>query len=166
MFFIWWCKIFALYLYCINQITNIMKRDLLELEMVLTFLGFEFIDYNGQRTSNGHNTIKIIGHLKEFFGKEIMTSGQFIKDINWFDFETNWNDLMFLVANIENLKDKDNFILYDVTIFSDAVLIADQQGNEIVLINKSDNGEFTTKIEAVYLACVKFIKWYNEQPKQ
>lgn len=77
-------------------------------------------------------------------------------------FHYDWNWLVEVVEKIENLINEDNFILYDVTIFSDAVLIADQQGNEVISINKSDNGEFTTKIEATYLACVRFIEWYNK----
>jgi hypothetical protein len=77
-------------------------------------------------------------------------------------FNKDWNWLMEVVEKIENLTNENNFILYDFTIFSDAVLIADQQGNEVILINKSDNGEFTTKIEATYLACVRFIEGYNK----
>lgn len=73
-----------------------------ELELILNFLGIEFIDYNGHRTSNGHRTAKTLGEIKLFFGRNVMTSGQFIENIDWCDFENNWNDLIFLINIIKN----------------------------------------------------------------
>jgi hypothetical protein len=77
-------------------------------------------------------------------------------------YHSDWNWLMEVVEKIENLTDKDNFVLYDFNIYSDAVIITDQQENTLVIVNKSD-GNFTTKKEAVYNACVEFIKYYNLQ---
>ena len=79
-------------------------------------------------------------------------------------YKTSWNWLMEVVEKIENLTDKSSSILYDFTIFSDAVLIANQEEDEIVLVNKTD-AEFNTKIEATYKAIVKFIEWYNTNKK-
>ena len=127
---------------------------LLELEEILTFLGIKFIDYKGRRTSDGHHTAKTIGEIKDFFGKEVMTSGQFIEDINWWDFENNWNDLMFLVEKIERLD-----FNFQIT-------------NKYASVLKNNSSIYTTniyyidgvnKIQAVYETCVKFVKCYNKK---
>jgi len=82
-----------------------------------------------------------------------------------FDFHTSWDWLMEVVEKIENLITKDNFVIYDFTIYSDAVIISDQQENPLIIVNKSEEiGSlqkepilFETKKEAVYNACVEFI---------
>lgn len=122
------------------------------LELILTFLGIEFINYKGHRTSNGHKTAKTIGQIKDYFGKEVMTSGQFIEDINWWDFKNDWNDLMFLVEKIESLDFNFNITSGDATALKNHGAIYQ------TLIYTLDG---TKKIEAVYKTCVEFIKWYN-----
>jgi len=127
----------------------------IELEEILTFLGIEFIDFKGKRTSNGHKTAKTIGEIKDFFGHEIITSGQHIENIKWFDFKNNWNDLMFLVEKIESLNyttDIQNIIGlgHYFRIYS--------AGADVIEIR-----DYETKIKSVYKGCLKFIKWYNQQ---
>ena len=73
------------------------QRQNKELELILNFLGINFIDYQSKRISNGHITAKTLGEIKSYFGREVMTTGQFIDDIDWWDFENNWNDLFFYV---------------------------------------------------------------------
>lgn len=73
-----------------------------ELELILNFLGINFIDYQNKRISNGHRIAKTLGEIKSYFGREVMTTGQFIDDIDWWDFENNWNDLIFLINIIKN----------------------------------------------------------------
>jgi len=105
--------------------------------------------------------------IAKFMGLTIITDNISYFDTNYKPlkkYNEDWNWLMEVVEKIENLTDKDNFILYDFNIYSDAVMITDQQDNTLVIVNKSD-GNFTTKIESVYIACLKFIKWYNEQNK-
>lgn len=82
----------------------------------------------------------------------------------------DFNFLMQVVEKIENLTDKESRVIYDFTIYSDAVIIQDQLENPLFIVNKSEEiGSlqkesilFETKIEAVYNACVEFIKWWNE----
>lgn len=124
------------------------NNELLELEQILTFLGINFINYKGKRTSNGHRTAKTIGEIKDFFGKEVMTSGQFIEDIKLWDFKNNWNDLMFLVAKIESLG-------ADIIIRAEYTTLIYDEGEQISTLN------FNSKIDSVYNACVEFVKWYN-----
>jgi len=118
------------------------NNQYLELENILSFLGINFIDYKGHRTSNGHKNAKNAREIKEFFGKEVMTSGQFIEDIKWWDFKNNWNDLMFLVDKIKPLKRNGNY-------------------HYQLLMNMPL--EMALQKDVVYNACVEFIKWYNEQ---
>lgn len=77
-------------------------------------------------------------------------------------YHSSWDWLMEVVEKIESLENEENYYLYDVIIFPDAVLIESKDIGEIILINKS-KGTFTTKIEAVYTACIEFIQWYNEK---
>ena len=64
-------------------------------------------------------------------------------------FNSDWNRLMEVVEKIEKLK-------YFIQIDSIGVVIS----KEKKIITVSDN---RYKIEAVYNACVEFIKWYNKQ---
>ena len=134
---------------------NITENNkFLELETILSFLGIIFIDYKGNRTSNGHIAAKTIGEIKDFFGKEVMASGQFIKDINHWDFQNNWNDLIFLTEKIEEIEGN----RFKVEIYNNVCRIYDHQEYE-------DITEITaeTKIKATKNACVEFILWYNQQ---
>ena len=81
-----------------------------ELELILNFLGINFIDYQNKRISNGHRTAKTIGEIKLFFGRNVMTSGQFIENIDWWDFENNCNDLIFLINIIKNKHQIDFYL--------------------------------------------------------
>ena len=76
-----------------------------------------------------------------------------IKDI--YRYDRDWNLLMEVVEKIENLSKEGETYMFSITKFSARVTY---KGSRIVDL-PIDN----TKIEAVYNACVKFIKWYNEQ---
>lgn len=134
---------------------TIENNNLIELEKILSFLGIIFIDYKGNRTSDGHKTAKTIGEIKVFFGKEVMTSGQFIKDINWWDFKNNYNDLFFLVEKIEEIQSPKGF-RYAFEICGNSVNIG---------LGKTENifKRKTTKKESIYSACLEFIEWHNQQ---
>ena len=136
-----------------------METKYKELELILTFLGIIFIDYKGHRTTNGHRPSKNIGEVKHFFGKDVMTSGQFIEDIRDFDFQNNWEDLMFLVEEIEKTHGVNNAV----------VLIAKSVAREHycnIDCKTHNRGKtfYETNISkkiATYDACIKFINWYN-----
>jgi hypothetical protein len=74
---------------------------------------------------------------------------------NTFDdlkFHTDWNWLMKVVDKIEGYN-------YGATLFiieDERCHVNTQNGFEIDSVGH-------TKIEAVYNACVEFVKWYNEQ---
>lgn len=115
-----------------------------ELELMLTFLGIEFIDYKEKRCSNGHKTAKTGKDCYLIFGKTVMTSGQFIEDIDWWDFQNDWNDLIFLVQEITTTSSFHTDYPNN-SIFWDAYAQIDKQ--------------------EIYNVCLEFIKWYNEQNK-
>jgi len=69
------------------------------------------------------------------------------------DFRYSWDSLMVVVEKIESLG-------YPVDIFKTAVSIHKTGGESVVDISGK---EFESKIEAVYKACIEFIKWYNDK---
>lgn len=84
-------------------------------------------------------------------------NGYFIDALKYHE---DWNWLMEVVEKIESIE----YGIYQVDILQEGCKILERCR---LLIDKrvgkleSD----TTKIESVYLACVEFIKWYNNQNK-
>lgn len=70
-------------------------------------------------------------------------------------FNNNWNWLMEVVEKIESLSKENETYSFSITKISVRVLY---RGNRVVDLPIND-----TKIEAVYNACVDFIKWYNNK---
>ena len=87
---------------------------------------------------------------------------------NQLEFHSNWNWLMEVVEKIESLEDTERF-----EITNSGVNITHYQTKEVKFIyngGHTNNGMYLmtekaveTKKEAIYNACVEFIKWYNEQ---
>lgn len=98
--------------------------------------------------------------LAEFMGLSIITFNKEMYLLKWknnlvqqkddtiFKFNSDWNWLMEVIEKIENTR------CY-VTIKGCAV-------NMSTIVETSA----PTKIEAVYNACVEFVKWYNQQKEQ
>ena len=64
-------------------------------------------------------------------------------------FHSDWNWLMEVVEKIESIKGTQIFI--------------NGISCEIMFKGRENRKNINTKIEAVYNACLEFIKWYNEQ---
>ena len=73
-------------------------------------------------------------------------------------FQTDWNDLMEVVEKIESLHVANSVVIGGKHCF---INIHDKYRNELIYFKSQEN----TKIEAVYNACLEFIKWYNQQKK-
>ena len=72
-------------------------------------------------------------------------------------FDTDWDWLMTVVDKIENYNEFTSVLFYpnSCTIIKSREFPADDNYFEISI-------DSFTKIEAVYNACVEFIKWYNK----
>lgn len=79
---------------------------------------------------------------------------------NQFLFHSSWDWLMKVVEKIENLQDENSCAIYNVRIEQCFVEIIINHISETIVEVDSNS-----KIQAVYQACVEFIKWYNEQNK-
>ena len=90
------------------------------------------------------------------------TREKVIKNISKYSkYSKDWNWLMKVVEKIESIED----CVYQVDILQEGCKILKRC---CLLIDKRV-GKLepdTTKIKSVYLACVEFIKWYNEQNKK
>ena len=86
------------------------------------------------------------------------TKEKVIKNISKYSkYSKDWNWLMQVVEKIESIEDG----IYQVDILQEGCKILKKCS---LLIDKtvSKLEPDTTKIKSVYLACVEFIKWYNE----
>ena len=89
------------------------------------------------------------------------TREKVIKNISKYSkYSKDWNWLMRVVEKIENLQDENNCAIYNVQIEQSFVEIIINHTSETIVEVDSNS-----KIEAVYQACVEFIKWYNKQNK-
>ena len=90
------------------------------------------------------------------------TKEKVIKNISKYSkYSKDWNWLMSVVEKIESIE----YGVYQVDILQEGCKILKKCS---LLIDKtvSKLEPDTTKIKSVYLACVEFIKWYNEQNKK
>ena len=71
---------------------------------------------------------------------------------NQLKFHSDWNWLMEVVEKIESLGYRVEIAKHICRIYL--------SNKETIIISEN-----TPKIEAVYIACVEFIKWYNNQNK-
>jgi hypothetical protein len=103
-----------------------------------------------------NNTIENNKLISEFMGLTIITD-----EISFFDtnykplkkYHTDWNCLMEVVGKIENYNEYTSVLFFP-------------QGCAIVCFIEngfSFSNDCDTKIEAVYNACVEFIKWCYKQ---
>lgn len=105
-----------------------------------------------------NNTTENNKLIAEFMGLTIITD-----EISFFDtnykplkkYHTDWNCLMEVVDKIEGLSKENETYSFSITKISVRVLY---KGNRLIDL-PIDNA----KIEAVYNACIEFIKWYNKQ---
>ena len=102
--------------------------------------------------------------MAEFMGFQSTSLGWFdneehlinVEKDNTFDdlkFHSDWNWLMEVVGKIENYNEYTSVLFFP-------------QGCAIVCFIEngfSFSNDCDTKIEAVYNACIEFIKWYNKQ---
>ena len=103
------------------------------------------------------NTTESNKLIAEFMGLHtiVETNGVTFKDnntgeIHLINYNTEWNWLMEVVEKIESLGYRIEIVKHICRIYL--------SNKETIIISEN-----TPKIEAVYIACVEFIKWYNKQ---
>ena len=110
------------------------------------------------------NTLENSKLITDFIGADLLKD--LLSDNNGFininidiyeqcKFHSDWNWLISVVEKIESLG-------HCVLIFKDSVYIKENTIISSKTISKCEN---RPKIEAVYNACLEFIKWYNKQDK-
>lgn len=100
--------------------------------------------------------------IAQFLGLTIITDEISLFDTNYkplAKYHESWNDLMPVVEKIEKTNRYNEYYPDTVTIWKDCCKISDgNNGNELVCVYSG-----TTKIAAVWLAVVEYIKFYNEK---
>ncbi len=86
-----------------------------------------------------HNHLGIIQHIP----------------LEGFVFDTDWNWLILVVEKIESIKIESYKVRVDI--YFNCCSIAPTHWQELITIY----GDKETKIQAIYNACVSFVKWYN-----
>lgn len=74
-------------------------------------------------------------------------------------YHVSWNELMSVVEKIEELEDG----RFDVNILKNGTQIFEFSASGRLIVDNVANISFYEKIEHIYDAVVKFIKWYNKQ---
>lgn len=72
-------------------------------------------------------------------------------------FHSSWDWLMPVVEKIENLYEVGDFVINS----SNVCISGESKSGKFFGVHYSYSPN-TSKIDAVWLACVEFIKWYNE----
>ena len=103
--------------------------------------------------------------IADFMGSKVTTNNYFVNGMyqtlkdEELKYNSDWNWLMEVVEKIESLTDINSngcFMVLESIGFNAKFIFDD--GTRILKDNKGES-----KIEAVYNACIEFIKWYNEQ---
>lgn len=104
-----------------------------------------------QATREGNKLIAAFMNIDPFVMDAIDVNGD-----SYLNYERSWNALMPVVEKIESYNYTSQFyFMNDKQYFSFATAEMDEEGRIIC----EEQG--TIKIEVIYLAVVKFIKWYN-----
>ena len=111
-------------------------------KIIAEFMGFKLQDNPNER----------------FFNRWLINSNAYGGRYNFeeFYFDVDWNWLMQVVEKIESIKIETYKVRVDI--YFNCCQINPTHWEQLISIY----GNKETKIEAVYNACIEFIKWYNE----
>lgn len=94
--------------------------------------------------------------------------------INWYEPDTDYNQLMNIVEKIESLDLREYFYQWEYpegwTQYNFNGIVVDIRGNQCIIymentldpIDSISDHRCETKKEAIYLAIIDFVKWYND----
>ncbi len=95
---------------------------------------------------------------EHFFDGTEEYNGRRQTEISELKFHKDWNWLMLVVEKIESLRFKVNMFGFNEDLKTYYISIHNSENGTVSIINEVG----LSRIEAVYNACVEFIKWYNE----
>ena len=98
----------------------------------------------------GYNTYESNGYINIEFSED---NTRTLQDTHY---HSDWNWLMEVVEKIESIKIETYKVRVDI--YFNCCQINPTHWEQLISIY----GNKETKIEAVYNACIEFIKWYNE----
>lgn len=130
-------------------------------KIIAEFMGYVYTDGDfkvphSDKTSNSN--------FREWcptYWDDVLDSGGYLVAPCNLMFHSDWNWLMEVVEKIESLQYQNNNDVFKVVIDYGMCTIYNMINDLEVIVNVSKS----TKIEAVYNACLEFINWYNEQNK-
>ena len=105
--------------------------------------------------TNNKIIAEFMGYIKHTQTKAYLTTDGYFHERD-LKFHKDWNWLMEVVEKIESIKIETYKVRVDI--YFNCCKINPTHWEQLISIY----GNKETKIEAVYNACVEFIKWYNE----
>lgn len=128
----------------------------IENKLIAEFMGYEFIDGEFRVPHSDKTTNSNFSEWCSTYGDidGMFSVGYLLAPSNLM-FHSDWNWLIEVVEKIESLD-------YSIDITASNVYINHSDDEFKQIVGFSDT---YSKIEAVYNACLDFIKWYNEQNK-
>jgi hypothetical protein len=106
-------------------------------------------------TENNKIIAEFMKYIKHTQTKSYLTKDGYFHDKD-LKFHSDWNWLMEVVEKIESIKIETYKVRVDI--YFNCCQINPTHWEQLISIY----GNKETKIEAVYNACIEFIKWYNE----
>ena len=97
--------------------------------------------------------------IEDEVAREVEEFGETL-NVTTSNYNDDWNLLMPVVEKIESFEDENRCPKFNVQIEQCFCVITDRSDCDIIMEINRDS-----KIEAVFVACVGFAKWYKNQPK-
>lgn len=113
-------------------------------------------------TKNNILLAEFMGYKKQFHHYH---KGTEIKTVESFKFHNDWNSLMEIVQAIESkggLFKSFRWTEEDVLLEEGYWCTITDHFSEKVIADSAEIKDTDTKIEAMYVACIQFVKWYNQ----
>ena len=111
----------------------------------------EFMGYNKTTMNNGKKELWTIGSTSD--------NKNYFEFVDGLVFHSDWNWLMQVVEKIEKEHEFNTKLWYNRTRKDYQMQLFYTDFEKDIIVNSK------SKIEAVYNACIEFIKWYNQQNK-
>lgn len=123
-------------------------------KLLARFRGYEYIPFNNKECLKSGWWKKGITkdiQVRESISVKINSPKFLCSNHNGLRYYNNWNWIMGVVDEIERLQE-DYFVVIEYISCS-----IEDTNQEIIILESEDD-----KLKSVFVACVEFVKWYNE----